>query len=234
MKDKNQLTPNELLKAEKRDFFVNASHELNTPLSSIIGYTEIIKKEQKFIPEFIDTILAQATRMKALLVDMMRLAEMDEEKGFNNTKFCLATLGKEVVDMLMVRAENKLITLYHDLAPVQIVADRSKINEMLENLIDNAIKYSDPGGTVLLSIQPDGDKACIRIKDNGQGIAEQHLGRIFERFYRPDGGRARTGGGTGLGLAIVKHICKYYDASLVVNSTLDIGTEFIIHFEKAV
>ena len=139
-KNKNRLDQQKILRAERQDFFINASHELNTPLSSIIGYTEIIQKEQKYIPEFVDIILTQATRMKILLADMMRLAELDEDRGFLDTTFCLKKLGEEIIETLQIKAENKLITLNFVSNPVKVYADRGKLREMIENLIDNAIK----------------------------------------------------------------------------------------------
>ena len=224
----NFLSEQERLKAEKQDFFVNASHELNTPLSSIIGYTEIIKAEKKYIPEFIDTILNQAQRMKELLSDMMGLAALDAGKGFEDGPCELHVVAAEVIATFMPKAEGKNITLTTDFDSVEIVADRGKITELLGNLIDNAIKYTDRGGEVFTTIKKLDGGVKISVKDNGQGIAQAHIPRIFERFYRTDKGRARAEGGTGLGLAIVKHICNHYNAPIEVKSKEGVGTEIII------
>jgi len=217
---------------EKQDFFVNASHELNTPLSSILGYAEILKNEKKFNAGFVDTIYSQASRMKALIGDMLALSELEEGAEFPEETIDLKELATQVLTAHKPKASGKNIKLILKAEPVTITANKEKITEVISNLVDNSIKYTDTEGTVSVSIKEQNNKVILKVKDNGIGIAPKHLNRVFERFYRTDKGRSRIEGGTGLGLAIVKHICNIYNAELKINSKENIGTEVVIEFSR--
>jgi len=227
------VTDRRKLQREKQDFFVNASHELNTPLSSVLGYAEILGNEKKYNEEFVNAIYRQAKRMKSLIGDMLTLAELEEGAVFASDRIDLKEIAEEVLAVYMPRAKNKDIAIEANAEALIIEANREKITEVVSNLVDNAIKYTDGGGEVLVTVKKRGEKAVISVKDNGIGIAQKQLSRIFERFYRTDKGRSRKEGGTGLGLAIVKHICNHYGATLTVNSRENAGTEVVIEFPKA-
>jgi len=215
---------------EKQEFFVNASHELNTPLSSILGYAEILKREKKYNPEFVDTIYRQAERMKNLIGDMLVLSELEEGKELPDEIIDLSQIANEVLSAYKPKAENKNIALTAELESLKIRANKEKITTIISNLIDNSIKYTEKGGNVLLAIKMQDGKKVISVKDNGIGIAQKHLSRICERFFRTDRGRSRAEGGTGLGLAIVKHVCNHYGATLTISSKEGAGTEVVVKF----
>ncbi|MDM7923129.1 MAG: ATP-binding protein, partial [Pyrinomonadaceae bacterium] len=135
----------------------------------------------------------------------------------------------EIFASLSSKADAREIALINEIAPdARVTADLMRLEQMLTNLIDNAIKFNREGGTVTVSIERKGDKDLVFVKDTGEGLPAAHLNRIFERFYRADRGRTREVGGTGLGLAIVKHLAKLHNGEVSVRSTLGQGTEFVI------
>jgi len=171
--------------------------------------------------------------MKLLIGDMLSLSALEERAEIPSETVELVTGAADAVAAHQHKAEAKgiTLTLVKESEPVFIQANRGKIAEVLSNLIDNAIKYTDKGGSVTVSVKKQNGKAAVSVKDNGIGIERKHLPRIFERFYRTDKGRSRVEGGTGLGLAIVKHICSYYGAAVTVSSKEGLGTEVTVEFK---
>ena len=218
------------MQKERQEFFVNASHELNTPLSSVLGYAELLKKEGRYNNDFVETICRQSERMKALIGDMLKLSQLEEGKEIRDERLGLKALCEETVASFKPKAAGKEITLSGRFEELFIFADKEKITEIVSNLIDNSIKYTKSGGRVDVTLKEKGGRAQLTVKDNGMGIAQKHLGRITERFYRTDVGRSRAEGGTGLGLAIVKHICNHYNAPLTIKSAEGAGTEITVSF----
>ncbi|MCL2798573.1 MAG: ATP-binding protein [Firmicutes bacterium] len=211
---------------EKQEFFANAGHELNTPLSSVIGYSEMLLADKKYNEAFAETINKEALRMKLLIEDMLKISELEENKEIRDEKFDLKTIVEQVVTAALPKAESKKITLTANLESCTIFANPEKITEVVANLVDNAIKYTNDGGRVAVGLKA----GVLSVKDNGVGIPQKALSRVFERFYRVGKGRSTAEGGTGLGLAIVKHICNHYGAPIKIQSQEKVGTEITVAF----
>ena len=216
---------------QKQEFFSNAGHELNTPLASILGYAEMMLTSGKFERHFLESIYKEAQRMKLLIADMMTIAELEEKREFADAPLDVKEVADHILNMMAPKAQAKNITLTGDVESVLIVANREKITELVVNLVSNAVKYTNTGGTVTLKVRCENNQAVVSVKDSGIGIAYKHQGRIFERFYRVDKGRSRAEGGTGLGLAIVKHIANHYKAQISLVSAENIGTEVTVAFK---
>lgn len=229
-------TEEHLGKKMRRDFIANASHELRTPLASIIGYIETLQGHAKDDPaardEFLKIMDKQAQRMQRLVDDLMSLSRIELNEHIRPQDLCeLHDLGQEAVAALLPLQEKYGVTLSVDLSgDAHVLADRDQINQVLINLIDNAMKY---GGNSVQIYQAAAtfeypDMTGLTIKDNGEGIPPKHLPRLTERFYRVNATQSRNKGGTGLGLAIVKHILVRHGGELQVASTVGAGTEFTI------
>jgi two-component system phosphate regulon sensor histidine kinase PhoR len=222
----------------RRDFVANVSHELRTPITSIKGFVETLLEDglhdQTNAVRFLGIVLRQVNRLDAIINDLLLLSRI--ERGDDDQR--IETDAEPLLQVLQVaqetcekKAHDKSIQIAID-CPGDLVA---KINgPLLEqaviNLIDNAIKYSDPGATVRVTAEEDQSYAVIRVIDSGCGIAANHLSRLFERFYRVDKARSRELGGTGLGLAIVKHIMAAHRGSVQVQSTVGRGSTFTLRF----
>ena len=222
------VTDTRKLQLEKQEFFQNASHELNTPLTSVLGYSEILLKEKKYNATFLEAINKEAGRMKLLISDMLKISDLESGTEIIDEPIAFDSLVKEVAESLKIRAEAKSITIEQNLIAATIKANPEKIKEVVGNLLDNAIKYTEHGGHIVLSMAKSKGKLNFSVKDNGIGIPRQDLNRVFERFFRVDKGRSKSEGGTGLGLAIVKHICNHYKAPISIKSEIGIGTEISI------
>jgi len=215
---------------EKQEFFANASHELNTPLSSVVGYSEVLLKDKKFNKVFVETIHKEALRMKLLIEDMLKISELEEDKEIIDEMIAFDQIISQVIIAALPKAINKDIKIVQDLDECVILANSEKITEVVSNLIDNAIKYTNNGGEILVKLKKSAIGVTLTVKDSGIGIPQKDLSRVFERFYRVDKSRIKQEGGTGLGLAIVKHICNYYNASIKLKSKENQGTEISITF----
>ncbi|RCX17546.1 two-component system phosphate regulon sensor histidine kinase PhoR [Anaerobacterium chartisolvens] len=218
----------------RTEFVSNVTHELKTPLTSIRGFVETLRSGAINDPDvsekFLEIIDIEAERLYMLINDILQLSEIEtNQKDTNLARHNLRPIIAEVLSILEGVAEKKSIRLIADIyGNVSIIANRDRIKQMLINLIDNAIKYNVESGTVTVKCFKAEGKVVISVKDTGIGIAQEHLSRIFERFYRVDKGRSRNMGGTGLGLSIVKHIVNLYSGDIRVNSEPGKGTEFVI------
>ena len=216
----------------RQDFTANVSHELKTPLTAISGYAELIEndmvdatKQKKFASD----IRANADRLVALINDIIRMSELDHsEIDINFTQQNLYEIAVERVELLQNNASKKNVTLTLAGKDTYVLSNRGMLIELLDNLIQNAIRYNVPGGKVEVQVFNEGEGPMLLVKDTGIGIPEGERDRIFERFYRVDKSRSRETGGTGLGLSIVKHIVELHDGEIVLSSTVNKGTSVLI------
>ena len=219
------------LENNKKEFFQNASHELKSPLTCIIGYQQMITegildtKEQ--ILDSANKSLKEAIRMNDILSDMLSLATIEARQTSLKENINPKAIIEDVVITLSIEAKKNNIKISTDLDDNTLFASRTEFNEVVRNLIDNAIKYNKENGTIFVSYK-DG---ILIVKDTGIGIKDEDKSRIFERFYRLDKARSKKTGGTGLGLAIVKHICLNNNYKLDLDSRLGLGTSFKIYFK---
>lgn len=222
---------------EKQDFFINASHELKTPLTSILGYSELLinmsakDKNENKKTDFIKRINAEALRMKELVLNMLTLSRM--EANWQETideKIDLKDIILNVFESNKIKSQKRNINIELDIESAIIIANKEKITEVVNNLVDNAIKYTDDGGEIKIILKNNKDKAIFTVKDNGCGIESKYLNRIFERFFRVKNEKYLKVQGTGLGLTIVKNICAHYNADIYINSEENRGTEISVVF----
>lgn len=222
---------------EKQDFFINASHELKTPLTSILGYSELLinmsakDKNENKKTDFIKRINAEALRMKELVLNMLTLSRM--EANWQETideKIDLKDIILNVFESNKIKSQKRNINIELDIESAIIIANKEKITEVVNNLVDNAIKYTDDYGEIKIILKNNGDKAIFTVKDNGCGIESKYLNRIFERFFRVKNEKYLKVQGTGLGLTIVKNICAHYNADIYINSEENKGTEISVVF----
>lgn len=225
------ITKQANLEEEKRDFFQNASHELKSPLTSIIGYQQMIcdnivdSKDQ--IINYSSKTLKEAKRMNNIIIDMLNLSSIEQnyQKKQDIVKVDKALI--EILDSLEDRIKARNISVITNIAKCETVGDAKLIDELIRNLIDNAIKYNVDNGKIMITL----NTSTLTIEDTGIGISKEYQSRVFERFYRVDKGHSKEIGGTGLGLAIVKHICGIYQYELKLESTIGKGTKITIKFE---
>lgn len=230
------ITDSELSEKMRREFSANVSHELKTPLTSILGYAEIIGNglaNESDIPKFADRIHKEAARLLTLIEDIIKLSQLDEDEL--RAEFVpveLSELCKNVLQELSQKAEKAGVTLHFSGGEQTVSGFEPSLYEMIYNLCDNAIAYNKPGGRVNVSLEKTPEsKIRLTVRDTGIGIAEEHLGRVFERFYRVDKSHSKETGGTGLGLSIVKHAALMHDAELSIESTPQVGTTIQILFK---
>lgn len=217
----------------RQDFTANVSHELKTPLTAISGYAELMEtqkmgEEQR--QHFLREIRKNAKRLLSLINDIIRLSELDRSQSAEDFEVIdLAEIVSESVSDLQVSAQNRNVVLTYQGSPCLIRANREMMRELADNLIQNAIRYNNDGGSVIVTVKGGNIKELI-VKDNGIGIPLEEQNRVFERFYRVDKSRSKATGGTGLGLAIVKHIVELHHANIVLDSHVQQGTEIRILF----
>lgn len=229
------ITEKHFAEKMRREFSANVSHELKTPLTSISGFAELLKNglvKPPDIPGFAARIHGEATRMLTLINDIIKLSKLDEkDPSFIKEPLQLNQLIKETLHRLLPLAKTKQITFTFNEQPLpQLIGVRSLIDELIYNLLENAIKYNKPAGNVVVTTKAASGKILLTIADTGIGIPPQHHTRIFERFYRVDKSRSRQIGGTGLGLSIVKHIADYHKAEIALQSTENVGTVITVTF----
>jgi two-component system phosphate regulon sensor histidine kinase PhoR len=214
------------------DFVANASHELRTPLSTLIGYTETLREQADEIDpptreRFLAVVHDEARRMQRVVEDLISLSRIEAEKLIVPTEaVALRPLIDHAIDSAQRMAEERGSTLVRDVADdlPEIAADRTQILQLLDNLVTNALRYGEPGTPVTVSAHAEGPMVHLSVRDEGEGIAPEHIARVTERFYRVDTSRSRSLGGTGLGLSIVKHIVERHRGRLIIESELGEGT----------
>lgn len=226
----------ELLKtneAYRKEFLQNLSHEFKTPIFAIQGYVDSLLGGAMENPDlskrFLENAAKNVDRMVNLAEDLDEITRLESgEQPLTKVQFVIQDLIKEIYDTLSIKTAAKNIKTSIKKgceAPVMVFADKEKIRQVINNLLENATKYGKKDGTIVASIyKTDGRHVLIEFSDDGIGIGEEHLPRIFERFYRTDRGRSRDVGGTGLGLAICKHIVEAHGETMHVRSKLDVGT----------
>lgn len=225
----------------RREFISNVSHELKTPIFNIQGYlytlleddTDDAEMRQKYLQRAIDNV----ERMNTIVEDLNEIARLESGQiQLDRTRFDIVALARSAMDDLELLATQHRIRLeFKDeiKAPIFVFADRARILQVLSNLLINSIKYGKENGKTLVSFYDWEGALWVEISDDGRGIEEEHLPRLFERFYRVDRARARHDGGSGLGLAIVKHIIEAHGQSVHVRSRLAVGTTFAFTLERS-
>lgn len=217
----------------RQEFTANVSHELKTPLQSIIGSAELMENgivREEDVPRFIGRIRAEAQRLVALIDDIIQLSQLDEGDDMPREDVSLLALAQEVSGTLADAAAAKNITLEVNGDDGTVNGVRRLLYEIVYNLCDNAIKYNRDGGRVAVSIRKTGDKVRLAVADTGIGIAPEYRDKVFERFFRVDKSHSKQSGGTGLGLSIVKHAVQYHHAQLDIKSEPGKGTEISVTF----
>ncbi|MBR2620668.1 MAG: hypothetical protein IKM63_03675 [Firmicutes bacterium] len=220
----------------RREFVANVSHELKTPLTSISGFIETLQAGASEDPEirhkFIDIIAIETARLKRLIEDLLVLSDIENRRESDGSEFDIKTAIINTVEALRPISHAKNVTVITELEEGLLIAGSvDRFRQMMVNLIENAVKYSDEGGRIWVKAAKDSNKITVSVRDEGIGIAPEHHERLFERFYRVDKSRSKKAGGTGLGLSIVKHIAVLFGASLKVESRVGEGTEFFVIFD---
>lgn len=228
------ITEKENAEQQRREFTANVSHELKTPLHSISGYSELIKRgmvPEKDIQPFAEKIYNEAQRLIQLVEDIMNLSHLDEGGvEAQSAPIDLYQMADEVAKSLEPAAKEKDVTICLKGSPAEICGIREMIHGIIYNLCDNAVKYNRKGGDVQIIVEKSEKEAVLTIKDTGIGIPQEDIDRIFERFYRVDKSRSKEVGGTGLGLSIVKHAVQIHHAKIEVNSKVGKGTQVCVRF----
>lgn len=217
----------------RREFTANVSHELKTPLTAILGSSEMLQTgmvKPEDTPRFIGHIHREAARLLTLIEDILRLSQLDEGVALPSEQVDLAAAALETAGQLQPMAQSSNVTLTVETQPCVLPGVSRLVQEILRNLTENAIKYNIPGGSVTLRVTSDG---VLTVADTGIGIAPEHQGRVFERFYRVDKSHSRQIGGTGLGLSIVKHAALQLGALIDLQSTPGQGTTVQVFFPTA-
>lgn len=231
------VTDKEQVEKMRREFSANVSHELKTPLTSIMGYAEIIENgiaKPEDIPRFAHDIHTEAARLLALIEDIIKLSRMDEgDLDQEFTEVDLSELCKSVLDNLSEKAKAKNIKVAYSGDSTSVCGIRPILYEMIYNLCDNAIRYNKVNGNVTVKLKNENGKTILSVSDTGIGIAPEHHERIFERFYRVDKSHSKDTGGTGLGLAIVKHAAMIHKAEIALESLEGKGTKITITFPNS-
>lgn len=219
----------------RREFLSNISHEFKTPLFAIQGYIETLKdgmieEDVEMANNFLNKASRNLDRLTYLLNDLDEISKLETGQiSIHLEKFDIVELILETVDHLIDKAQRQNIEIVIDLKnnnPIYVKADRQRIQQVLINLIDNSIKYGRDGGKTKVNLYPLLDQILVEVTDNGLGIEEKNISRVFERFFRTDKSRSRDVGGSGLGLSIVKHIIEAHEQTVHARSTEGIGTTF--------
>jgi len=228
----HDITEIRRLETMRRDFVANVSHELKTPLTSIKGFVETLLEgaleDKENSVNFLKIINTHADRLNTLINDLLDLSHIEsKEIVLKKEKIVIAKLVDEVMFEFKSQAKKKAVEISSALPQgIEIIADKSKIEQVFTNLVNNAIKYNKENGSVRIYSEQLTDKIKIVVEDSGSGIPAKDIPRIFERFYRVDKARSRSLGGTGLGLSIVKHIIELHGGNVGVESTEGLGSRF--------
>jgi two-component system phosphate regulon sensor histidine kinase PhoR len=226
----------------RKDFLGNISHELKTPLFTVQGYILTLLdgaiEDKSVRKKYLQRAQKGVERLIYIIKDLDLITKLEVgDLNLELSDFDIIELIESVFELVEMKAGKKSITLTFDMdydSPIYVRADRDKIQQVLSNLIVNSIKYGHHDGTTEVSVENlIRNKVIVRITDNGEGIPEEHIPRLFERFYRVDKSGSRKEGGSGLGLAIVKHIIEAHGEKIYVESVVDVGSEFSFTLEKA-
>ena len=226
----------------RKEFMGNVSHELKTPLFTVQGYISTLLDGAVDDPKLLKKYLKRADkgveRLIYIIKDLDMITKLEVgDLSLDMEKFDIVELIQNVFEMFEMKASKKKISLVFDIEynePIPVVGDKERIQQVLSNLIVNSIKYGREKGTTEVSIENlIKNKVIVRVTDNGEGIEEENISRLFERFYRVDKSGSRKEGGSGLGLAIVKHIIEAHDEKIYVESEFGVGSEFSFTLEKA-
>ena len=227
----HDVTEQHRLELTRREFVANVSHELRTPLTSLKSYTETLLEADDLPPElrskFLTVINNEADRMARIVKDLLTLSRLDNGRlEMNFTKIPIDKLMGSVYDAMLFEAKNHHheLTLELDDPLPEITGDRDRIEQVVVNIVANAVKYTPDGGNIIMAARNVTDGVEIVVTDNGMGIPEEDLPRLFERFYRVDKARSRERGGTGLGLAIAQEIVHFHNGTIRAESRLGVGT----------
>ncbi len=229
------ITENELAERNRREFTANVSHELKTPLQSIMGSAELIENnlvKNEDLPRFVGHIRKESERLVALIEDIIRLSQLDEQVEMNKEEVDMTSVIEEIMESLTDAAEAKNISVNVHGEGVKVFGVRRLLSEIMFNLIDNAIKYNVENGSINIYTKETESDIIIEVQDEGIGIPAEHQDRIFERFYRVDKSHSKDSGGTGLGLSIVKHALMYHHGAVYVDSAPGKGTTMRIILPK--
>lgn len=230
------ITEKEKREEMRREFTSNVSHELKTPLTTILGISELFVNgivAEKDIKKFAQDIYDESKRLLELINDIIKLSRLDEAALPElHDRVDISEIAREVKNRLALPAAEKDVEVIVDASKAVITGSKPILTEMIYNLTDNAIKYNKEGGSVKICVTDEGNKFVLSVSDTGIGIPPEHIDRIFERFYRVDKSHSKAVGGTGLGLSIVKHAAEFHSASLSVKSTENVGTEITVRFDK--
>ncbi|MBQ4128156.1 MAG: two-component sensor histidine kinase [Ruminococcus sp.] len=221
----------------RRDFTSNVSHELKTPLHAIIGSAELIENgivQTQDMPRFVGHIRKEASRLLNLIEDIIRLAQLDEGNSMPVEEVSLLAIANEVQEVLNYASEEKGVTLSVNGDNGIMCGVQSLLFELIYNLVDNAIRYNETGGSVQVSITDEPKQILLCVSDTGIGISQEHLPHIFDRFYRVDKSHSRKSGGTGLGMSIVKHAVKYHHGTINIDSKIGKGTHITVTLKKRI
>ncbi|MDC0708998.1 ATP-binding protein [Stigmatella sp. ncwal1] len=230
----NDVTELRRLENVRKDFVANVSHELRTPITAIRGYAETLQngalQDPAVAPKMVEIIHRQSERLSELVEDLLELSRLESrEMKLRFADVSLAVAASRAAETVKPKAEGKNIHLELHVPPdLQARGDERAVEQVLLNLLDNAVKYTPAGGRVDVRGSRENGRCVVRVKDTGVGIEPKHLSRIFERFYRVDKGRSRDMGGTGLGLSIVKHLLGAMDGEVKVESHPNVGSVFVI------
>ena len=220
----------------RREFTANVSHELKTPLTGISGYAEMIETgiaKPEDVQDFAGKIRKEALRLLGLVGDIIRLSELDSaEKEEDAEQVDLLELAEENVERLNPIADSMGVSVTVDGEPCYVTGSRKRLDELVFNLIDNAVRYNKADGSVAVSVKNTEANIIFAVSDTGIGIPSEERDRVFERFYRVDKSRSKRDGGTGLGLAIVKRVAMLYGAEIRLESEENVGTTVSVRFPK--
>lgn len=224
------------LEQMRHDFVANVTHELKTPLTSIRGYVDLLRsrpRDAETAIQFYDIIEIEAERLETLIGDLLDLAEIESGIEARTEQIYLFQVVDEVMAQMIPIAEQNEVRLIVEVNPgMQVLAEYARMRQLLTNLVNNAVVYNKPGGSVTIRGRVERDMAIIQVEDDGIGIPEDAQERIFERFYRVSKDRSREAGGTGLGLSIVKHIVGSFGGTIELQSELGEGTLFTIRIPQ--
>lgn len=224
----------------RREFIGNVSHELKTPIFNIQGYIHTLIDgalyDKNVNMAYLERTSKSVDRMINIVEDLVTISKIESDRlDLEMENFDIVDLAKDIFDQTEMKAKkaNLSISLDKEYDPISVLADRDKIIQVFTNLVVNSIKYGKEGGETKVRFYEMGENILIEVADNGIGISQQNLPRLFERFYRVDKSRSRDQGGTGLGLAIVKHILESHNQVINVRSTEDVGTTFSFTLQKS-